>query len=220
MPAKQPKRGRLWLADGSIVRRRAEYRDHVWSYDFVFDRTADGRKLRLAHDRRRVHPGVPGDRCCARTIATVTAPIRRGTWLGLSGADSGSPTLRPRSDPSGGGCRFDLGSHALTQCDGVAAVVPAPQRPAGRPSHVARGRQSRPSAMSAEGRPRLARRCDRPRRSGRHEVRTAPSPDRASLPAARANVASTAVPRGFLLSTIVSSESDAPPSARVYASRC
>ena len=47
VPAKQPKRGRLWLADGSIVRRRAEHRDHVWAYDFVFDRTADGRKLRL-----------------------------------------------------------------------------------------------------------------------------------------------------------------------------
>ena len=47
MPAMQPKRGRLWLADGSIVRRRAGHRDHVWAYDFVFDRTADGRKLRL-----------------------------------------------------------------------------------------------------------------------------------------------------------------------------
>ena len=47
VPAKQPKRGRLWLADGSIVRRRAEHRDDVWAYDFVFDRTADGRKLRL-----------------------------------------------------------------------------------------------------------------------------------------------------------------------------
>ena len=46
VPAKQTKRGRLWLADGSIVRRRAEYRDHVWS-DSVFERTADGRKLRL-----------------------------------------------------------------------------------------------------------------------------------------------------------------------------
>jgi putative transposase len=44
---KQPKRGRLWLADGSIVRRRAERPDHVWSYDFVFDRTADGKPLRM-----------------------------------------------------------------------------------------------------------------------------------------------------------------------------
>jgi putative transposase len=47
VPAKQPKRGRLWLADGSIVRLRAEHPDHVWTYDFVFDRTADGRKLRM-----------------------------------------------------------------------------------------------------------------------------------------------------------------------------
>ncbi len=47
VPQKQPKRGRLWLADGSIVRRRAERPNHVWSYDFVFDRTHDGRPLRM-----------------------------------------------------------------------------------------------------------------------------------------------------------------------------
>ena len=47
VPAKQPKRGRLWLADGSCVRLRAERRDHVWSYDFVEDRTHDGRKYRM-----------------------------------------------------------------------------------------------------------------------------------------------------------------------------
>ena len=47
VPAKQPKRGRLWLADGSIVRLRAEHPNHVWAYDFVFDRTSDGRKLRM-----------------------------------------------------------------------------------------------------------------------------------------------------------------------------
>ena len=47
VPQQQPKRGRLWLADGSIVRRRAERPNHVWSYDFVFDRSADGRPLRM-----------------------------------------------------------------------------------------------------------------------------------------------------------------------------
>ena len=47
VPKKQPKRGRLWLADGSCIRRRAEHRNHVWSYDFVFDRTHDGRPLRM-----------------------------------------------------------------------------------------------------------------------------------------------------------------------------
>jgi transposase InsO family protein len=47
VPAKQPKRGRLWLNDGSCVRRRAEYPNHVWSYDFVMDRTHDGRAIRM-----------------------------------------------------------------------------------------------------------------------------------------------------------------------------
>jgi len=44
MPQKQPKRGRLWLGDGSCIRLRAERPNHVWSYDFVEDRTHDGRK--------------------------------------------------------------------------------------------------------------------------------------------------------------------------------
>src|ERR671916_1657499 len=43
VPEKQPKRGRLWLADGSCIRLRAERPHHVWSYDFVEDRTHDGR---------------------------------------------------------------------------------------------------------------------------------------------------------------------------------
>jgi putative transposase len=47
VPPKQPKRGRLWLADGSCIRLRPEYRNHVWSYDFVEDRTHDGRKFRM-----------------------------------------------------------------------------------------------------------------------------------------------------------------------------
>ena len=47
VPAKQPKRGRLWMNDGSCVRRRAEYPNHVWSYDFVMDRTHDGRAIRM-----------------------------------------------------------------------------------------------------------------------------------------------------------------------------
>jgi len=47
VPAKQPKRGRLWLSDGSCVRLRAERPNHVWSYDFVEDRTHEGRKYRM-----------------------------------------------------------------------------------------------------------------------------------------------------------------------------
>ena len=47
VPPKQPKRGRLWLADGSCIRLRPEYPNHVWSYDFVEDHTHDGRKYRM-----------------------------------------------------------------------------------------------------------------------------------------------------------------------------
>jgi putative transposase len=47
VPRKQPKSGRLWLADGSCMRLRPEYRNHVWSNDFVMDRTHDGRAIRL-----------------------------------------------------------------------------------------------------------------------------------------------------------------------------
>ena len=46
VPPKQPKRGRLWLNDGSCVRLRAEHPNHVWSYDFVHHRTDDGRVFR------------------------------------------------------------------------------------------------------------------------------------------------------------------------------
>ena len=47
VPKKQPKRGRLWLNDGSCVRLRPEHKDHVWSYDFVQARTHDGRAFRM-----------------------------------------------------------------------------------------------------------------------------------------------------------------------------
>ena len=47
VPAKQPKRGRLWLNDGSCIRLRPTHCDHVWSYDFIHERTRDGRALRI-----------------------------------------------------------------------------------------------------------------------------------------------------------------------------
>ena len=47
VPAKQPKRGRLWLNDGSCVRLRPNWPNHVWAYDFVMARTHDGRAFRM-----------------------------------------------------------------------------------------------------------------------------------------------------------------------------
>lgn len=47
VPRRQPKRGRLWLNDGSCVRLRPAHRNHVWAYDFVQARTHDGRVFKM-----------------------------------------------------------------------------------------------------------------------------------------------------------------------------
>lgn len=47
VPRKQPKRGHLWLNDGSCIRLRPSWPRHVWSYDFVQDRTHDGKVFRM-----------------------------------------------------------------------------------------------------------------------------------------------------------------------------
>ena len=47
VPQKQPKRARLYLADGSCIRLRPTHKNHVWSYDFVHDRTHDGKPFRV-----------------------------------------------------------------------------------------------------------------------------------------------------------------------------
>jgi putative transposase len=47
VPQKQPKRGRLWLNDGSYIPLRPQRKDHVWSYDMAMERTSDGRPLRI-----------------------------------------------------------------------------------------------------------------------------------------------------------------------------
>ncbi len=47
VPKKQPKRGYLWLNDGSCIRLRTGYKDHVWSYDFMVESTAEGRAFKI-----------------------------------------------------------------------------------------------------------------------------------------------------------------------------
>jgi len=47
VPRKQPKRARLWLNEGSCIRLRPEHKDHVWSYDFMVERTSNGRAFRI-----------------------------------------------------------------------------------------------------------------------------------------------------------------------------
>jgi putative transposase len=46
IPPVQRKRGRLGSGENSCIRRCPEHVHHVWSYDFVFDQTEDGRQLK------------------------------------------------------------------------------------------------------------------------------------------------------------------------------
>ena len=47
VPREQPKRGRLYLNDGSCIRFRPLWKNHVWSYDFVVDRLNNGKRIRM-----------------------------------------------------------------------------------------------------------------------------------------------------------------------------
>jgi transposase InsO family protein len=82
VPRKQRKKRRLGSRVNSCVRRRAEYRNHVWAWDFIFDRTSDGRALKwltLEDEYTReclaleVGRGMP-----ARAVLGVLAPVIRG----------------------------------------------------------------------------------------------------------------------------------------------
>jgi transposase InsO family protein len=46
VPQKQHKKRRLGHSANSCVRRKAEHKDHVWAWDFVHDRTTNGRPLK------------------------------------------------------------------------------------------------------------------------------------------------------------------------------
>ena len=61
VPRRQPKRGRLWLNDGSCIRLRPLHKNHVWSYDFVSTRTHDGRALKLLTVLDEYTRAVSGD---------------------------------------------------------------------------------------------------------------------------------------------------------------
>ncbi|MBX2988499.1 MAG: IS3 family transposase [Bdellovibrionaceae bacterium] len=47
VPKKQKKRARLWDREGSCIRLRPERPNHVWSYDFVFDQTHEGKTFKM-----------------------------------------------------------------------------------------------------------------------------------------------------------------------------
>jgi len=47
VPVRQRKRRRLGSSENGALRMSAEYKNHVWSYDFTMDATEDGRRLKM-----------------------------------------------------------------------------------------------------------------------------------------------------------------------------
>jgi putative transposase len=81
VPRKQRKKRRLGSSVNSCVRRPAEHRGHVWAWDFVHDRTADGRSLKwftLVDEYTRECLALEVRRgMTARAVAAVLAEVVR-----------------------------------------------------------------------------------------------------------------------------------------------
>jgi putative transposase len=89
VPMKQPKRGRLWLDDSSLIRLRPEHVNHVWAYDFVACRTYSGKPIRLlmvidewrkTYNQIRPHSSL-GYRPPALAATPVPGKIHPDAWL-------------------------------------------------------------------------------------------------------------------------------------------
>ena len=64
VPQRHSRRGRLWLSDGSCLRLRPQRPNDVWAYDFVEDRTRDGRKFRTLNVVDEVYARGFGNPSC------------------------------------------------------------------------------------------------------------------------------------------------------------
>lgn len=77
LPKKQVKKRRLWLTDGSCIRLRARHKNHVWSYDFVEDRTSNGPADSIPERLGRTYAWMPCQRAASKVGGTMT-------WLSYS----------------------------------------------------------------------------------------------------------------------------------------
>ena len=89
VPQRQPKRGRLWLNDGSCIRLRPLYRGHVWSYELRGLEDARRACAEAADSAGRAHEGVPGDRGGSQDPLARRA---RRCWP-ICSSDTGLPSI-------------------------------------------------------------------------------------------------------------------------------
>ena len=104
MPVKKRKKQRLGSSENGCRHRRAEQKDHVWCWDFVFDHTTSGSQLKwlsIVDEYTRECLSLKVDRSItsedvidtlAELFAMRRAEVRSfGQWAGVRGA--GDPAL-------------------------------------------------------------------------------------------------------------------------------
>ena len=88
VPRKQRKKRRLGSSANSCVRRPAEHKDHVWAWDFLHDRTSDGRPLKwftLVDEYTRECLALEVERgMTARAVVAVLSGVVRGRGAPVS----------------------------------------------------------------------------------------------------------------------------------------
>ena len=109
VPSKQPKRGRLWLNDGSCLRLRPIHKNHVWSYDFVQDESMTAKlfacSLSLMSTAGRASPSMFGASSTVRGFYVLSKLfLRHGPPEHIRSDNGRSLTLR----------RYKIGSAGYT----------------------------------------------------------------------------------------------------------
>ena len=86
VPRKRLKRRRLGDSSQSCMRRKAEFKNHVWSYDFVFDRLEDGRQVKIL----TLVDEYTRECLCVHAARSVTAEDLIGLLVGVM-VEHGAP---------------------------------------------------------------------------------------------------------------------------------
>ena len=94
VPRRKKKRRRLGHSGNGCVRYRARAKDHVWAWDFIHDRTADGRPLKWLSvvdefTRECVALEVARSMTAARVVQILAGVIRERGGVGHIRSDNG-----------------------------------------------------------------------------------------------------------------------------------
>src|SRR5262245_39000495 len=155
VPHQQPKRGRIWLTNGSCIRLRPEQRNHVWSYDFVEDRTHDGRKYRMLNVLDEFTHESLAIRVARKLKAIDVIDVLSDLFILRAFPLTSAPTTGRSSSPRR--CRT-----------GSRVSVPRPPTSSGAaPGRTATSRASMPAFAMSCSTARFSTLCARPRSSSR-----------------------------------------------------